>query len=381
MAITSTLKDIVVENGNSSASVTNGTDESNSPELLKETIHELIINEAGEEQFNFINKYADLSNGDTFLAATNTRFNIEKLPRNKFRNIVNLKRINDVRWINKFFEAINSKIEPEGYYINSVETYSTRKQRVLRRFPRPFNWIHYTIDVFLTRVFPKVPFTKRIYFFITKGHGRVLSRAETFGRLYSCGFEIVDEKFIGDELFFVARKINEPVFDTNPTYGPIIRLKRYGKDGKLFNVYKLRTMHAYSEYLQEYVYKHNDLQEGGKFKDDFRITTEGRFFRKFWIDELPMFVNVFKGNMKIVGVRPLSRHYFSLYSEELRNKRIKHTPGLIPPFYVDMPKTLDEIMDSEMRYLEAYEKNPIRTDISYFFKAFYNIFIKRARSK
>ena len=381
MAITSTLKDIVVENGNSSASVTNGTDESNSPELLKETINELIINEAGEEQFNFINKYADLSNGDTFLAATNTRFNIEKLPRNKFRNIVNLKRINDVRWINKFFEAINSKIEPEGYYINSVETYSTRKQRVLRRFPRPFNWIHYTIDVFLTRVFPKVPFTKRIYFFITKGHGRVLSRAETFGRLYSCGFEIVDEKFIGDELFFVARKINEPVFDTNPTYGPIIRLKRYGKDGKLFNVYKLRTMHAYSEYLQEYVYKHNDLQEGGKFKDDFRITTEGRFFRKFWIDELPMFVNVFKGNMKIVGVRPLSRHYFSLYSEELRNKRIKHTPGLIPPFYVDMPKTLDEIMDSEMRYLEAYEKNPIRTDISYFFKAFYNIFIKRARSK
>jgi len=54
--------------------------------------------------------------------------------------------------------------------------------------------------------------------------------------------------------------------------------KRYGKDGKMFNVYKLRTMHAYSEYLQEYIYKHNHLQDGGKFKNDFRISTEGRFF-------------------------------------------------------------------------------------------------------
>jgi len=207
-----------------------------------------------------------------------------------------------------------------------------------------------------------------------------LSRAETFGRLYSCGFEVVDERMVNNEIFFVARKIKDPVFDNNPTYGPLIRLKRYGKGGKLFNVYKLRTMHAYSEYLQQYIYDRNALDEGGKFKDDFRITTEGRFFRKFWLDELPMFINVMKGQMKIVGVRPLSRHYFSLYSEELKEKRIKHKPGLVPPFYADMPKTLEEIMASEMRYLEAYEKHPFKTDFRYFFKAMHNIFIKRARS-
>ena len=380
MAITSALKDVVIENSDSSSN-TNGLDELYGQELCEEKLSDLIIKEVGKETLTFIRKYADLSNGNSFLASTNTRFNIEKLRKDKFNNIVNIKRINDVRWINKFFESVNSKISIGGYYVSSVETYTTRKKRVLRRLIKPFNWLHYSIDIFFTRILPKVPFTKRIYFYVTKGHGRVLSRAETFGRLYSCGFEIVDEKSIGDELYFAARKIKEPVFDTNPTYGPIIRLKRHGKDGKLFNVYKLRTMHAYSEYLQAYVYEHNNLQEGGKFKDDFRITTEGRFFRKFWLDELPMFINVFKGNMKIVGVRPLSSHYFSLYTEELRKKRIKYKPGLIPPFYVDLPKTLEEIMESEMRYLESYDRHPIRTDISYFCKAFYNIFIKRARSK
>ena len=84
--------------------------------------------------------------------------------------------------------------------------------------------------------------------------------------------------------------------------------------------------------------------------------------------------------MKLFGVRPLSEHYFSLYSEELQEKRIKTRPGLIPPFYVDMPKTIEEIQASELRYLEAYEKHPFRTDWKYFWKAFWNILFKKARS-
>ena len=344
------------------------------------SIKHSIIQEVGERAYQFISSKVNCFNGETFLTSTNTRFNIEKLEVNRYTNLVNLKRVNDFRRVNKYFESVNAKLPVGGIFIDSFESYTTRKNRILQKAILPFNWIYYTVDVLFTRVFPKVPLSKQIYFSVTKGKGRVLSKAETFGRLYSCGFEVVDERIINNEIYFVAHKTKEPVFDFNPTYGPLIRLKRYGQHGELFKVYKLRTMHAYSEYLQEYVFERNKLQEGGKFKDDFRITTEGKIFRKFWLDELPMFINVLKGEMKIVGVRPLSQQYFNLYNDELKQKRTKYKPGLIPPFYADMPKTLEEIMESEMRYLEAYEKAPIRTDINYFFKAWKNILFKKARS-
>ena len=198
--------------------------------------------------------------------------------------------------------------------------------------------------------------------------------------MFSCGFEVINEKEINNHLYFVAKKVKEPVFDNNPTYGPLVRLKRVAKDGKIINVYKMRTMHPYAEYLQAYLFDTNNLKPGGKFKDDYRVSTIGKIMRKFWIDELPMLINLLKGNMKLVGVRPLSKHYFSLYSKELQDRRIKYKPGLVPPFYVDLPETLDEIMASEKKYLDAYEKNPFLTDVKYFFAAFYNIMIKRARS-
>ena len=192
---------------------------------------------------------------------------------------------------------------------------------------------------------------------------------------------MIEEDFIGERLFFVVRKTKEPVFDAKPTYGPIIRLRRIGENGKIISVYKFRTMHAYSEYLQGYIYNRSKLQAGGKFKDDFRVTTIGKIFRKLWIDELPMLINLLKGDLKLVGVRPLSEHYFDLYSEELKEKIIKYKPGLIPPFYADLPKTLPEIMESEMRYLKDYEVSPFRTDWRYFWKAVGNIIVRRARSK
>ena len=140
-------------------------------------------------------------------------------------------------------------------------------------------------------------------------------------------------------------------------------------------------MYPYAEYLQDYVYKNNALDEGGKFKDDFRVSPIGKIFRKFWIDELPMIWNLIKGDMKLIGVRPLSSHYFALYTTEIQELRTKVKPGLIPPFYADMPKTLDDIMLSEKKYLELYALNPFKTDLSYFFKIFTNILFKGARSK
>jgi lipopolysaccharide/colanic/teichoic acid biosynthesis glycosyltransferase len=139
-------------------------------------------------------------------------------------------------------------------------------------------------------------------------------------------------------------------------------------------------MHPYSEYLQGYVYQLNDLKDGGKFQHDFRITSWGSMCRRIWLDELPMIINLFTGDMKLVGVRPLSKHYFSLYSPEMRERRIKYRPGLLPPFYADMPNNIEEIQASELRYLDAYDKSPILTDISYFFRSLRNILFRHARS-
>jgi lipopolysaccharide/colanic/teichoic acid biosynthesis glycosyltransferase len=191
---------------------------------------------------------------------------------------------------------------------------------------------------------------------------------------------MVDETDIDGKLYFAAKKRKQPVFDENPTYGPFIKLPRIGKDGKIINVYKLRTMHPFAEYIQDYIYANHNLQNGGKFCNDFRITTLGKIFRKFWLDEIPMMINLVKGEMKLVGVRPLSEHYFSLYHETLQKKRIQFKPGLIPPYYADLPETLEEIQESEMRYLEAYEKHPWLTDWRYFWQAVFNILFRRKRS-
>jgi len=103
--------------------------------------------------------------------------------------------------------------------------------------------------------------------------------------------------------------------------------------------------------------------------------------RKYWIDELPMLINLIKGDMKLVGVRPLSKQYFNLYTPELQQKRTNYRPGLLPPFYADMPKTLDEIQASELRYLKQCETNgELRTDFKYFFLILKNILFNKARS-
>ncbi|MCP3889240.1 MAG: sugar transferase, partial [Desulfobulbaceae bacterium] len=140
-------------------------------------------------------------------------------------------------------------------------------------------------------------------------------------------------------------------------------------------------MHPYSEYLQAYVYKMAGLKKGGKLENDFRLTGWGKVMRKLWVDELPMLFNWVKGDLQLVGVRPLSMQYFSLYDKELQEMRGLVKPGLVPPFYADLPETFEEICESEKRYIAAFLKNPLKTQVIYFFKAFRNIVLRGARSK
>ena len=90
---------------------------------------------------------------------------------------------------------------------------------------------------------------------------------------------------------------------------------RPGKDGAIFNVIKFKTM--------------NDVRDknGALLSDDARLTLIGNIIRKTSLDELPQLFNVLKGNMSIVGPRPLLVEYLPLYNEE-QKRRHQVKPGI-----------------------------------------------------
>ncbi|MDO4747756.1 MAG: sugar transferase [Eubacteriales bacterium] len=95
----------------------------------------------------------------------------------------------------------------------------------------------------------------------------------------------------------------------------LFKQARPGKNEKIFNLYKFRTMT-------------NETDENGKLlPDDVRLTKFGRFLRKTSLDELPEAINILKGDMSVVGPRPLLVEYLERYNEE-QKRRHEVRPGL-----------------------------------------------------
>ncbi len=347
-----------------------------------EVLIESIIEYSGEKVYAFISKYINFRLKSNFVSFSSNYFDIKSKPERKFSGFAIFNLLNQIRGINKLFSIVNQKLPMHGTFVCSFEQRSTRKKRIYEKYPKGINSIVYFFDYLIKRVIPKLFVMDKIYYNITQGKNRVLSKTEVLGRLVYCGFDIVETKKINAITYVIARKVKnlEEILESK-RYGPLLTLRRLGKNGKFFNVYKFRTMFPYSECLQSYIYKTSKLQKGGKFNKDIRVNTMGKFMRKYWIDETPMLINLLRGEMKIVGVRPLSKHYFELYHPELRKKRIRYKPGLLPPFYADLPETLEEIQESEMRYLRLCDtKGVFVTDFIYFFKILKNILIHRAKS-
>jgi len=104
----------------------------------------------------------------------------------------------------------------------------------------------------------------------------------------------------------ILYKLGWPVFFTQ---------SRPGKDGRLFNMIKFRSMS-------------NERDAAGEFlPDQQRLGRFGRFVRSTSLDELPELLNVIKGDMSLVGPRPLFAHYLSLYSRE-QARRHEVRPGI-----------------------------------------------------
>ena len=292
-------------------------------------------------------------------------------------------RINQIPHLNDFLDDRNHELQIDDQMDCVAVTSHQVFFMLKRKYPPVISHIIIICTYFWHEMLPKIKQTRKLYCFFSGERHRLYSRAEILGRICRAGFKIEKEENDNGFLHVLAMKRSEPLERDDNCESPLLRMMRTGKDGKLIKVYKFRTMHSYSQYIQDYVYEQNKLDHSGKLTDDFRVNVWGRLFRSAWIDELPMIFNVLKGDMKWVGVRPLTPHFFSLYTPEMQELRSKVKPGLLPPLYYEKktPIGLDEIQESERRYIEAYLKHPFRTDWKYFWGTVFNILFRSKRSQ
>jgi lipopolysaccharide/colanic/teichoic acid biosynthesis glycosyltransferase len=350
--------------------------------VVKERMHFEYLKEY-EAVFAVLDNILDFKSFDTrktVIIKSNDPNDISLSQPDLYQLFVNLHILNEQKQLNNYLLDVRKTIVQGGVFVGALHPNHYRYHRFLKRYSFRVGKILYFFDFIWNRIFPKLPMTRDIYFTFHKGKDRDISLAEGLGRLVYSGFRILELAVVDEVVYFAAVKDKEYVPEKELFYSFIFKMQRIGQDGKTIYVYKLRTMHAYSEYIQDFVYKLNGQGKGVKIKDDFRVASWGNFLRKYWLDELPMLINLLKGDLKLVGVRPLSHSMFNLYPPDLQKLRISTKPGLVPPFYKDLPKNFDEVLESERKYLLAYKRNPIKTDIKYFIKCLYNIFIKHARS-
>ena len=139
--------------------------------------------------------------------------------------------------------------------------------------------------------------------------------------------------------------------------GPILfSQKRVGADEKVFSFYKFRSMYQDADRRQEELESLNEADGAVfKIKDDPRVTNIGRFLRRWSIDELPQLVNVLKGEMSLVGPRPLPVRDF-LRMEESHKRRLGAVPGMTGYWQISGRSELsfEEMVRLDLYYIEIW---------------------------
>jgi lipopolysaccharide/colanic/teichoic acid biosynthesis glycosyltransferase len=125
----------------------------------------------------------------------------------------------------------------------------------------------------------------------------------------------------------------------------IFSQKRVGKDGKLFRLYKFRTLYAKTNPYAVTPIKSNDP----------RIAPLGKFLRETGLDELPQFINVLGGEMSIIGPRPEMEFITKDYSL-FEKTRLLVKPGItgLWQLYADRTRPIHENLDYDLHYIKNY---------------------------
>jgi exopolysaccharide biosynthesis polyprenyl glycosylphosphotransferase len=139
--------------------------------------------------------------------------------------------------------------------------------------------------------------------------------------------------------------------------GPVLyRSMRPGIGGRPFACFKFRTMVHGAEHLQDTLESENELTGAiFKIRDDPRVTKVGRFLRRWSLDELPQLFNVLRGEMSLVGPRPLPKRDYDLL-DDWHRKRYLVLPGMTGLWQVSGRSELDfdELVRLDFLYLERW---------------------------
>lgn len=159
--------------------------------------------------------------------------------------------------------------------------------------------------------------------------------------------------------------------------GPVIFAhKRIGKNGKEFKMYKFRSMYENAEEMIENFNEEQkrEWQENFKLENDPRITKVGSFLRKTSLDELPQIINIIKGDLSIIGPRPVIGEELEKYGKN-KEKFLSITPGLTGYWQANgrSNTTYEERMQMELYYID---NQSLILDIKIFFKTIVSVLKK-----
>lgn len=151
---------------------------------------------------------------------------------------------------------------------------------------------------------------------------------------------------------------------------------RYGKNGKKFKMYKFRTMYENAQdMINDFTPEQmKEWKENFKLQDDPRITKVGKFLRKTSLDELPQIVNIMKGDLSIIGPRPVIEEELEKYGEN-KEKFLSVTPGLTGYWQANgrSSTTYEQRMEMELYYIDHISP---KLDFKIFFKTIESVIEK-----
>jgi len=338
---------------------------------------ELIIDRIGENGYDYIEHFIDTESSKTQLIYSSINNRAEHMT---YENTVSLKRLNFISNLDKYLIKINESLVENGKFIGMVKTNKQYEENQWIRKTPVLGKVATLSSFVVHRICPKLNGFKQVYFGITQGRQLRLSKAEVLGRLIKFGFKIVElEDNIDGVMYFVVKKVKEPDLKSKASNGLIYKFPRVGKNGGIIGVYKVRTMHPYSEYLQDYIVNTHGYGKNGKPSNDFRIPSWAKFVRRYWIDEIPQLANVLKGEMKLLGVRPVTVRYLQDIPEHIRELRLTQKPGCIPPYVAyNKASSKESVLTAEENYLNL-PKQGMLVDLKLMFMAVKNIIFKNKR--